>query len=80
MTRTKYHIGLSIAGTIRQKDYQIEGLINVEGRDLSAREVRHFLRELKKKNPALELFTGDNCDNQGPNGGCLGHPVKEGAA
>lgn len=74
---TTYHIGLSIAGTLRQPGHHIEGLISSDGRDLSASEVRHFLRELKEQNPALELFTGDKCDNQGPNGGCLGHPDKE---
>lgn len=74
---TTYHIGLSIPGTLRQPDEHIEGLISSEGRDLSASEVRRFLRELKEQNPALELFTGTDCDNQGPNGGCLGHPDKE---
>lgn len=74
---TTYHVGLSIAGTLRQPDRHLDGLISSDGRDLSAKEVRHFLHELKEKNPALELFTGDNCDNQDERGYCQGHPDKE---
>jgi hypothetical protein len=74
---TTYHVGLSIAGTLRQPDRHLDGLITVDGRDLSAKEVRHFLCELKQKKPALELFTGTNCDNQDARGHCQGHPDKD---
>lgn len=74
---TTYHVGLSIAGTLRQPDRHLDGLITVNGRELSAPEVRHFLRQLKAKSPALELFTGTNCDNQDERGCCQGHPDKD---
>lgn len=74
---TTYHVGLSIAGTLRQPDRHLDGLISSNGHDLSAKEVRRFLRELKAKNPALELFTGSTCDNQNERGSCQGHPDKD---
>lgn len=74
---TTYHIGLDIAGTLRQPNKVLNGLLSDEGRNLSAKEVRHFLHNLRVKNPKQTLFTGDRCDNQGPDGGCLGHPDKE---
>ena len=74
---TTWHIGLDIAGTLRQPDEHLDGLITIGGRDMTASEVRHHLFNLRQKDPALTLFTGDCCDNQGPNGGCLGHPDKE---
>ena len=71
---TTFHIGLDIAGTLRQPNKHIDGLIAIDGRELSAKEVRHFLHNLRAKNPGQTMFTGDRCDNQGADGGCLGHP------
>lgn len=74
---TTYHLGLDIAGTLRQPDKRLKGLLSNDGRKLSAKEVRHFLHSLRVQNPEQTVFTGDCCDNQGPDGGCLGHPDKE---
>ena len=77
---TTYHIGISIAGALRQKDRNLDGLISIDDRELSGQQIKHYLVGLRQKNPALKLFTGDKCENQGADGGCLGHPDKEGVA
>ena len=72
-----YHVGLGIAGTLRQTDCELDGIIANNGRDLTGQEVRIFLSQLKQGNPALTVFTGDTCDNQNERGECQGHPVTE---
>lgn len=77
---TTYHLGFDIAGTMRQSDEDLDGALSTDGRPLTGKEVRHYLFNIRQKNPALKLFTGDCCNNQGADGGCLGHPDNEDSA
>lgn len=71
---TTYHLGLCIAGTLRQSNRRLNGIINNNGRNLTAGEVRIFLGKLLQENPVLKVFSGDVCDNQNEQGECQGHP------
>lgn len=66
-----FHISLGIAGTIRQSDERIEGiLVDDNGRSLSANEVRHFLCNQRKEN-GYTVYAG--CSNMDSRGYCQGH-------
>jgi hypothetical protein len=74
-TARTFHIGLSISGALRQPDRELDGLIESDGRELSSKEIKHMLFNLRQKNPELLYFTGDSCNNQDSTGSCQGHDI-----
>lgn len=79
----RFHIGINISSALAKPDKNLDGVIESEGRALSGKEAKHLFWTMRQRNPKLEMFTGDQCDNQDERGKCQGHAVndnKEGAA
>lgn len=74
-TPKTFHVGMSIKGLLDSTNYELDGVIASDGRDLSGAEVRELIEALSKAQPGLVMFTGDNCDNQSETGACQGHGI-----
>ncbi len=71
--KKKIHVGIHIADALKKSDQYLDRmLIDDEGREFSAEEVRQFLSEEAAK--GYTIFCG--CDNRRKDGGCAGHEVQ----
>lgn len=79
----RFHLSINISSALAKPDKNLDGVIESEGRALSGKEAKHLFWTMRQRNPKLEVFTGEQCDNQDETGKCLGHAVndnEEGAA
>lgn len=70
---TKFHVCLSIEGTLRQSDKQVDGLLSKDGAPLPGKLVKHELYNIRAKH-GYSYYSG--CDNMDEDGRCKGHPVE----
>lgn len=78
MTTTRRHLSLSIAGALRW-DRKLTGLLTDDnGRELTDKEVRAYLKECQAK--GWRLIPCGDCDDFDYQTGCRGHAVTESEA
>ena len=71
MSQTKnFHVSLDIEGALKRNESTLDGVLTIDGRELSGDEVKAFLIDQRRQH-GYKYYAG--CDNMTPEGRCAGH-------
>jgi hypothetical protein len=68
---TTYHVCLDIDGTLKRHGNRLKGILSADGKDMTGKEVKSFLRKVRDEK-GFKFYSG--CDNMNSEGRCVVHP------
>lgn len=71
----RHHLGVHMPSALEDPSSKWDDVLEQDGQPMPGTYAQAYFRHLMEKTPGLLWFACGECDRQGPDGRCLGHPL-----